>query len=106
MVKWARVRISVSNFGNSALERKGWKYGSRLRAAASIGGASRALEAPPYNLVVHNAPFVDDVREVFHWHVEIIPRITRVAGFEWGTGFYINPTPPEEAAQVLRAIQL
>jgi len=66
----------------------------------------RALESPPYNLVLHNAPFIDDVGEVFHWHVEIIPRITRVAGFEWGTGFYINPTPPEEAAQVLRAIQL
>jgi UDPglucose--hexose-1-phosphate uridylyltransferase len=67
----------------------------------------RALESPPYNLVIHNAPFADgDVTDVFHWHVEIIPRITRIAGFEWGTGFYINPTPPEEAAQVLRAVQI
>jgi UDPglucose--hexose-1-phosphate uridylyltransferase len=67
----------------------------------------RALESPPYNLVIHNAPFADgDVGDVFHWHVEIIPRITRVAGFEWGTGFYINPTPPEEAAQVLREVNV
>ena len=40
--------------------------------------------------------------DYYHWHVEIIPRITRVAGFEWGTGFFINPTPPEEAAEYLR----
>ena len=38
----------------------------------------------------------------YHWHLEIIPRLTRVAGFEWGTGFYINPTTPEEAAGFLR----
>ena len=38
----------------------------------------------------------------FHWHLEIIPKLTRVAGFEWGTGFFINPTPPEEAARYLR----
>ncbi|RLB71852.1 MAG: galactose-1-phosphate uridylyltransferase, partial [Deltaproteobacteria bacterium] len=36
------------------------------------------------------------------WHIEIIPKLTRVAGFEWGTGFYINPTPPEESAKFLR----
>src|SRR5262249_50184525 len=59
----------------------------------------RALESPPYNLVVHTAPFADDVAEVFHWHIEILPKLTRVAGFEWGTGFAINPTSPEEAAQ-------
>ena len=38
----------------------------------------------------------------YHWHIELIPRLTKVAGFEWGTGFYINPTPPEESAQFLR----
>jgi len=66
----------------------------------------RALEFPPYNLVLHTAPFADDVLESYHWHLEILPKVTRTAGFEWGTGFYINPTPPEEAAQVLRAVQL
>ena len=66
----------------------------------------RALEFPAYNLIVHTAPFVDDVMDVFHWHVEVIPKLTRVAGFEWGTGFYINPTPPEEAAKVLRSVRV
>ena len=37
----------------------------------------------------------------FHWHLEFIPRITRIAGFEWGSGYTINPTPPEEAARFL-----
>jgi len=66
----------------------------------------RALASPPFNLIVHSAPFSDAVDDVFHWHIEIMPKITRVAGFEWGTGFYINPTSPEEAAKVLRSVRL
>ncbi len=66
----------------------------------------RALESPPYNLVVHTAPSFEDVAHSYHWHVEIIPKLTPVAGFEWGTGFYINPTAPEEAASVLRSVRL
>jgi UDPglucose--hexose-1-phosphate uridylyltransferase len=66
----------------------------------------RALESPPFNLIVHTSPFSEDVGDLYHWHIEIIPKLTRVAGFEWGTGFYINPTPPEEAAKVLRAVKI
>ncbi len=60
------------------------------------------LESPPYNLLIHNAPFYYRDQESYHWHIEIMPKSTHVAGFEWGTGFYINPTPPEEAAEFLR----
>ena len=63
---------------------------------------NRALQMPPYNLLIHSAPLHDSAGEYYHWHVEIIPTLTRVAGFEWATGFYLNPTAPEEAAQVLR----
>jgi UDPglucose--hexose-1-phosphate uridylyltransferase len=63
-----------------------------------------ALTNPPYNFVVHTAPCKDPYLEHFHWHIEIMPKLTKVAGFEWGTGFYINPTPPEEAAQYLREV--
>jgi UDPglucose--hexose-1-phosphate uridylyltransferase len=66
----------------------------------------RALESPAYNLVVHSSPFVEDVNDLYHWHVELVPKLARTAGFEWGTGFFINPTPPEEAARVLRAVRL
>ena len=38
----------------------------------------------------------------YHWHVEIFPRLTKMAGFEWGTGCYINPVSPEDAAEYLR----
>ena len=61
-----------------------------------------ALVSPPYNLLIHSAPFVEPAGEYYHWHVEVIPKLTKVAGFEWATGFYLNPTAPEEAAQVLR----
>ena len=64
------------------------------------------LEHPPYNLVLHSAPIQDQPAPHYHWHIEIIPKLTHVAGFEWGTGFYINPTPPEEAAKFLREATL
>jgi len=62
----------------------------------------RVLKDPPFNFVIHTSPFGEDTQAYYHWHLEIMPRVTKVAGFEWGTGFYINPTPPEEAAQYLR----
>jgi UDPglucose--hexose-1-phosphate uridylyltransferase len=65
----------------------------------------RALERPPFNMVVHSAPLSEDVSDFYHWHVEVMPKLTRPAGFESGTGFYINPTSPEEAAWVLRERQ-
>jgi UDPglucose--hexose-1-phosphate uridylyltransferase len=65
----------------------------------------RALEHPAYNLIVHSAPFAESIDDVYHWHVELTPKLTRIAGFEWGTGFYINPVSPEEATQVLRNVR-
>jgi len=75
-----------------------------------------ALKDPPYNFMFHTAPntetthkrahYWESLEFDFHWHVEILPRLTKVAGFEWGTGFYINPTAPEEAARFLKEIEL
>jgi len=62
----------------------------------------KTLERPPYNFVIHTAPVQEPAMAHYHWHIEIMPKLTKVAGFEWGTGFYINPTPPEESAQFLR----
>lgn len=61
-----------------------------------------ALDDPPYNYVIHTAPFNSNDLPHYLWHIEIFPRLTRVAGFEWGSGFYINTVPPEEAAEFLR----
>jgi UDPglucose--hexose-1-phosphate uridylyltransferase len=54
---------------------------------------------PPFNMVLHTAPAGV---EQFHWHIEIIPRLTRPGGFELGSGVMINTVAPEEAAEVLR----
>src|SRR5207244_6618392 len=62
----------------------------------------RALGTPPFNFVLHTSPLHERTGEFYHWHIEVMPKLTQVAGFEWGTGFYINPIPPEEAAAFLR----
>jgi len=62
----------------------------------------RVLEKPAYNFVIHTAPVQDAASDYFHWHIELMPKLTKLAGFEWGTGFYTNPTPPEESARFLR----
>jgi UDPglucose--hexose-1-phosphate uridylyltransferase len=79
-----------------------------LRGAAGILGEvlrrmNRVLGDPPFNFMLHTAPFREAQLESFHWHLEVIPKLTRVAGFEWGSGFFINPVPPEDAADALRA---
>lgn len=66
----------------------------------------RAADAPPYNLVVHSTPLRAGPQPHFHWHFELIPTLSHVAGFEWGSGYHINPTSPEEAADHLRDIDL
>jgi UDPglucose--hexose-1-phosphate uridylyltransferase len=69
-----------------------------------LGRLGRVLDQPPYNLVLHTAPAGDPELSHYHWHIEVMPKIGQVAGFEWGTGFYINPVPPEEAAGRLREV--
>ncbi len=71
-----------------------------------------ALHDPPYNLMLTNAPstvarpgrpdYWGTLADDFRWHLELVPRLQQVAGFEWGTGFAINPVSPEEAAETLR----
>ncbi len=69
------------------------------RLAASLNNA-------PYNFIFHTRPVDNNGVKEYHWHIEIMPKLTKVAGFEWGTGFYINPTAPEDAAKYLREIRL
>ena len=78
----------------------------------SLKRISEALGKPAYNMIVQTAPhaaphsLTDDywstVPQSFHWRIDILPRLTKIAGFEWGTGFYINPISPESATEYLR----
>jgi UDPglucose--hexose-1-phosphate uridylyltransferase len=62
----------------------------------------KILDIPPYNFLIHTSILRDGMNEYYHWHLELLPKLTKIAGFEWGSGFYINPTPPEEAARFMR----
>ena len=68
----------------------------------SVRRLDNTLGRPPYNYIIHTTPCNMSKQYYYHWHMEIMPRLTQIAGFEWGTGFYINPMPPEMAAEKLR----
>jgi len=78
--------------------------GSVLKSV--LGKLEVGLDDPPYNYVLHSAPFSNQDLPHFRWHIEIFPRLSRVAGFEWGSGFYINPVAPENAAKFLREVEI
>ena len=66
----------------------------------------RLLSDPPYSLTFHTSPVQSrSRREEYHWHIETRLRIGLREGFEWGTGFFVNPTPPEHAAAYLRGVE-
>ena len=65
-----------------------------------LGAVNGALNSPPYNMILHTLPKGGD--EGYHWHMKLLPRLTARTGFDWGSGFYVNPTPPEDAARFLR----
>jgi UDPglucose--hexose-1-phosphate uridylyltransferase len=70
----------------------------------SVIGRLEALhERLAYNYFIHTAPLDAPGLGHYHWHLEILPRLTTTAGFEWGAGYYINPMLPEHAAALLRA---
>jgi UDPglucose--hexose-1-phosphate uridylyltransferase len=96
---WILPKKHESHFeesDSSLLQDMAWVLRSTMRKI------DKALERPAYNFMLHSAPVQEGPLPYYHWHVEIIPKLTRTAGFEWGTGFYINPTPPEESARFLR----
>lgn len=100
---WIMPRRHNAHFEASepaVIQNLGWVVRTILRKL------DKALEQPPYNFMLHTAPLQDGPLDHYHWHLEVIPKLTKVAGFEWGTGFYINPTPPEEAAQFLLEVGL
>jgi len=67
-----------------------------------LGKFVEGLRDPAYNMVIQTAPQSEEDEDYFHWHVKIFPRMTTPAGFELGTGVYINTVLPEAAADFLR----
>jgi UDPglucose--hexose-1-phosphate uridylyltransferase len=69
----------------------------------TITKVKNVFASPAYNFIIHSSPVNGEGGvDYYHWHIEFMPKLTRVAGFEWGTGFYLVSTPPELAAKYLR----
>ena len=75
-----------------------------LTLKATLKRINETLGYPPYNFILHTSPVQEPFLLEYHWHIEIMPKLAKVAGFEWGSGFYINATPPEIAAEDLRNV--
>ncbi len=74
-------------------------FGEMLRRV--LGRLKDALRDPPFNFFIHCPPLGEETRG-FHWHLEVVPKVMPLSAFEWGSGCYFNPTPPELAASILR----
>ena len=100
---WLLPKVHGSSYENN----QSTMYASLARMLKDVlMRMDAALDRPAFNFMIHTSPIGEEINDHYHWHVEIIPKLTKVAGFEWGTGFYINPTPPEEAARFLREAQI
>lgn len=69
----------------------------------------KALDDPAYNFFIHTAPteaVLDDIHKFYHWHIEILPKVSVLAGFELGTGIDINVVDPDQAAKKLREAEV
>jgi UDPglucose--hexose-1-phosphate uridylyltransferase len=99
---WIVPRRHESNFEAEPKERLGFAA-QALRT--TLSKLMVGLGRPAYNFMIHTNPLRDLSSPSYHWHIEVVPALTQVAGFEWGSGFHINPVPPEEAAEFLRKVQ-
>jgi len=101
---WILPKFHESHFENS---QKHHYENLALLFSDILKRIDKVLSSPPYNFILHTAPIRDGTAlPHYHWHFEIMPKLTKTAGFEWGSGFYINPTPPEEAASFLREAKI
>jgi UDPglucose--hexose-1-phosphate uridylyltransferase len=98
---WILPKRHESNFETEPKERLGLCAQALRSTLRRLG---QALGHPAYNFMIHTNPLRDATSLSYHWHIEVMPALTQVAGFEWGSGFHINPVPPEEAAEFLRKV--
>ena len=94
---WVLPRAHAAAFEDTSDERL-LAIAERLRDV--IARLHVTLKSPPYSVLLHTVPVGD--AESFHWHFEIIPRLTPVNGLAWDGGIHINPVSPEEATRVLK----
>ncbi|MDI7261603.1 MAG: hypothetical protein QME90_17020 [Thermodesulfobacteriota bacterium] len=88
-----------------AVENILWAYRERIIDLKRDQRLRQVLNDPPYNYIIHTSSSLELDNGYYHWHFEIIPRLIRLAGFEWGTGFYINSRSPEDATEYMKEVK-
>ncbi|MCX5905919.1 MAG: galactose-1-phosphate uridylyltransferase [Deltaproteobacteria bacterium] len=96
---WILPKEHQASFGSISLDNTK-KFAKVLKA--TLGKFYRGLNNPDYNYIIHTAPLKDEHEDYFHWHLQILPRLVTPAGFELGTGMFINTALPEETAAFMR----
>ena len=96
---WIVPKEHQASFGSISME-DSKQFGKILKT--TLFKLYSKLNDPDYNYVINTAPVRDEQEDYYHWHLQIIPRLTTPAGFEMGSGIYINGSLPEETAQFLK----
>jgi UDPglucose--hexose-1-phosphate uridylyltransferase len=96
---WIMPKKHAATYGNISID-DGKKFAAVLSRV--MKRIYTGLKDPDYNYMIHTAPFKDANENWYHWFIQIVPRLTMIAGFELGSRVFINTTPPEEAADFLR----
>lgn len=100
---WIFPKVRQSAFGQISIgEAKEFAHVLRI----VLLKLHKGLENPDYNAIIHTVPFKDEVEEYYMWHMQIVPRVSHVSGFEMGSGIYINSAVPEETAAFMRRIEV
>ena len=96
---WLLPKIHPAIFEQSA-EQDLLAFGRSLHE--TLARINKSLGDPPFNYFIHSLPTALTASPHYHWHLEILPQLSRAAGFELGSGVYINSVAPEDAAKLLR----
>lgn len=97
---WIVPRRHRASFGDLDLATEKPAFAQALQL--TLGALYEGLNDPPFNYFIHSAPLKAQVDDAYHWHLELIPKLSTAAGFELGTGMWINVVKPEESASFLR----
>jgi len=97
---WIMPRQHAASFGD--LDLVGEKPAFAEALQLTLKALQEGLNDPPFNYFIHSQPVKGDVTDAYHWHLELIPKLSTAAGFELGTGMWINVVKPEDSAAFLR----
>jgi UDPglucose--hexose-1-phosphate uridylyltransferase len=97
---WIMPRRHTASFGELDLRHEKPAFAEALQL--TLKALYDGLGDPPFNYFIHSAPSRREPAQPYHWHLELIPKLSTAAGFEMGTGVWINVVKPEDSAAFLR----